>query len=376
MDSTRLFVPHLSSDRSDPSDVRRVNRAVLLGLLYPNNTISRAELGRLTGLSRVAISDVVGSLLDGGIVHEVGLAPVTGKGKRATLLSINPDILRIITLDLSHKKITGALVDLLGHEYVRAEYDEAAPGKPLTLPMVEELTAQLLMQVPPECKVLGIGVATPGVVDNGVVKLSTLLDWHMVDLSGYLYAQFGIPVSVYNDAQSAMLAERLLGGASPNFMLVRIRRGIGSALLLDDQPVVGQAHAAGEIGHISLNPNGPDCPCGKRGCLEQVVTDTILRNAIEGLSESKQQEIIAEAGRYFATAIAAPVGLLDLTDVRIYASNDIFGSTFIQAAQEHLDALTKSPFRAQTKLRMCQHTQGLVLRGAAIGVLRDHMGRI
>ena len=87
--------------KAPPADVRRKNRQLIFRLLFPTNQYSRAELGRRTGLSRVAVSDVVGRMLEEGLLRETGQAPSGGKGKRGTLLSIDIDRLRIISIDRS-----------------------------------------------------------------------------------------------------------------------------------------------------------------------------------------------------------------------------------------------------------------------------------
>ena len=101
------------TSKADPSDVRRNNRALIFGLLFPATELSRAQIGRRTGLSRVAVSDVVGSMLDEGLIREGGLAHNPGKGKRGTLLGIDTQRLHIVSIDLSQSRfIQGAVTDL------------------------------------------------------------------------------------------------------------------------------------------------------------------------------------------------------------------------------------------------------------------------
>lgn len=235
--------------KASPADVRRKNRQLIFRLLFPTNQYSRAELGRRTGLSRVAVSDVVGQMLEEGLLRETGQAPSGGKGKRGTLLSIDIDRLRIISIDLTQEHLLhGAVTNLLGQPLRHAEVT-LNTGSFVSVDVIIELIEKMLGMSDGE--VIGIGVSSPGVVDNGVVRSSTMRGWNNLDLSTPIAEHFGLEVNVSNDATAAMLTERFFGQGGPNMLFVRIERGIGSAILLSDTPVIGELHAAGEIGHIS-----------------------------------------------------------------------------------------------------------------------------
>ena len=253
--------------KASPADVRRKNRQLIFRLLFPTNQYSRAELGRRTGLSRVAVSDVVGRMLEEGLLRETGQAPSGGKGKRGTLLSIDIDRLRIISIDLTQEHLLhGAVTNLLGQPLRHAEVT-LNTGSFVSVDVIIELIEKMLGMSDGE--VIGIGVASPGVVDNGVVRSSTMRGWNNLDLSTPIAEHFGLEVNVSNDATAAMLTERFFGQGGPNMLFVRIERGIGSAILLSDTPVIGELHAAGELGHISIDLDGPLCPCGKSSSARQ-----------------------------------------------------------------------------------------------------------
>jgi predicted NBD/HSP70 family sugar kinase len=222
--------------------------------------------------------------------------------------------------------------------------------------------------------VIGIGLAMPGVVDgNGLVKRSTLLGWRNVDVRTPIERRFSLPVTVNNDATAAMFTERLFGKGGPNMMFVRLRRGVGGAVLLGDVPVFGENHAGGEIGHISLDPQGPPCACGKRGCLERLVSATSLHARLQRSDERMRASILREAGTYLGTALSMPVGLLDLADVCVYGQSDIVNDTLLSAAQAQLDLLTGSSFHTRTIIRRCECEGEITLRGEALSVLHDYL---
>ena len=116
-------------------------------------------------------------------------------------------------------------------------------------------------------------------------------------------------------------------------------------MLIDDVPVVGENHAGGEIGHISIDPEGPPCPCGKRGCLERLISSPVLEARMREYAGSRQT-ILEQAGVHLANALAMPVGMLDITDICVYGPPDIVNSDFINAAQRYLDQTTASSFHA------------------------------
>lgn len=154
--------------KASPADVRRKNRQLIFALLFPTKQYSRAELGRRTGLSRVAVSDVVGQMLEEGLLRETGQAPSGGKGKRGTLLSIDTNRLRIISIDLTQEHLLhGTVTNLLGQPLRHAEVTLNA-GAYVSVDIIIELIEKMLGMSDGE--VIGIGVSSPGVVDGGVVR--------------------------------------------------------------------------------------------------------------------------------------------------------------------------------------------------------------
>ena len=284
--------------KASPADVRRNNRSLVFGLLFPNGQLSRADLGRQTGLSRVAISGVANSMLDEGLICESGFdVNASGKGKRGTLLSIDTSRLHIISVDLSQEHLVqGAVTDLLGTPQQRMEM-ALGPDNDINADMIVPLVDQLRTDIDADT-IIGIGIAATGVVEDGVIRESTVLGWRDLDLRGMLERRFGFPVTISNDVVCSMLAERFFGHGDKSMLFIKIDRGIGAATLIDDVTVIGQNHAGGEIGHISLDPeSGVLCPCGKRGCLETMVTSPVIRERIRRASTPEEQlDIIRSCG--------------------------------------------------------------------------------
>lgn len=359
--------------KASPSDIRRTNRSLIFKLLFPSQHRSRADLGRLTGLSRVAVSDVVSDMLDEGLVSEIGYAAnPTGKGKRGALLGIDTSRLKIISIDLSQSQlIQGAVTDLLG---VPQECMEIAlgPDNHVEADAIVQLVDQLRTDLDVN-DVLGIGIVVAGVVQGGMVTESTMLGWHDVNLGALIERQFNVPVIIVNDAIAAMLTERFFGQAGHDFIFTTFGQGVGAATLIHDTPIVGDHHAAGEIGHISIDLDGPECPCGKRGCLETMISVNALRERMRHQDARGRADVIRGAGSLFASAMAMPVGLLDIADVCVAGPPDIINNTFLEAAQQRFDAVTGSTFHVRTVIRRCQVGGNLTLRGGAISVIHSYI---
>lgn len=364
-----------TTERADPSDVRMSNRLAVFSLLFPSHSLSRAQIGRMTGLSRVSVSQVVSDLIDHRILRESGRQESAARrGKRGTLVSVDDSHWSIVAIDLSQPyRMRGAVLNLIGIALASTELAVDDPGQ--TDPeRIAGMVSRLLAQAPGE--VLGIGIAVTGIVDgHGTVIDSRNLGWAGVALGPALEERFGLPVTVSNDANSALLTERFYGGGTPNTLFVQMSMGVGAALLLGDSVVLGPTHAAGEIGHVVVDPAGEECVCGKRGCLEAMINVPRL-SAIIASDPSQRAQVLAEAGRLLGGALAMPASLLDLADIVVHGPAEIVGDSFLGSAEAELNARMGSALRRHIPVRRCNCGDGNVLRGEGIAVLQAALGKL
>jgi predicted NBD/HSP70 family sugar kinase len=358
--------------KAGPVDVRLQNRALVLGMLFPRENMSRADLSRETGLTRVAVSEVVSSLIEDGLVMESGRQVSTARGKRGTSLRIDSDSKQIVVLDLSQPNVmTGAITNLLGQIVYRQTSTIDFTG-PLDIDVVTGFCSRLLKiaSVP----VLGIGVALPGTVsEEGKVLSSTSFGWANIDVASILHERTGLPVHVDNDANSAALAEKQYGGIGSDLIFVNITRGLGAGVIVGDKILTGADKAAGEIGHVIFDPDGLPCRCGKRGCLETVVSASVLEGQIKENPERREQ-ILRNAGQMLGRALSMPVGMLNVPYVGIYGSLDVVNKIFVEAVQETLDSYVKAEFRSPVKVRRSELGDDIVIKGETAAVLRSQLG--
>lgn len=357
-----------------PEHARGHNRALVLQTLYHSGAMSRADLSRETGLTRVTISDLVAEFIADGIVVEMGVREAVGPGKPPILIDIDRVGHQILGLDLSGPNVfSGAVLSLDGDVLVRREVPrpESADGEAAYAATLELARALVAASTRP---VLGVGIGTPGVVrPDGVVLSSPNLGWTDFPLEAKLSADLDLPVLVRNDANAAVLAEYTFGEARADFMLVKIGRGVGAGLITASQPLLGSRFAAGEIGHVVVGTDGgPRCACGKDGCLEAWLSVSRVRAAVDA-DAAAREDILRDAGTRMAIAIAPIVAALDLAEVVLSGPADVLDDVLIDAATETLHARTLEGVFEDVRIRIT-HQDEIVLRGAAVMVLSGQLG--
>ncbi|HKG95393.1 MAG TPA: ROK family transcriptional regulator [Gemmatimonadaceae bacterium] len=284
---TRNF--HLAT-RSTP---REVNRQIVLNLIREHQPISRAELARRMEVRRSLLTTLVGELVASGAVYEKGTAAVV-RGRRPKLLYVRTRGHLAVAVDVRPGRTSVALADFSGR--VEAKEQFVTPASPEELiDQLAECVARLLSVHAAEGivgeAVHGVGLVVPGMVDRrtGRVLYAPRLGWRDVDLRGAVGAKLGLPVYVESAPIACALARLWLSpeesGIVNSFAYVSVSEGVGVGLVLNGEALRGEAQTAGEFGHVSLDPRGPECVCGKRGCWEAFVCNgaTVARYAAAAL---------------------------------------------------------------------------------------------
>ncbi|NUW31908.1 ROK family transcriptional regulator [Nonomuraea sp. SMC257] len=283
--------------------VGRYNRAVVLDQIQLADGISRVEIAQRTGLTPQTVSGIVRRLLDEGIVREAGASRVSTGGKPRSTLRLNADAGSAVGLHFDPVELTCAVVDLLGRPLAvkrRPTSPGADPSYVVTA--MAELVADVLDEADvPRDQLLGLGLATPGPIDQDlgmIVAPPQLKSWTRVPLKQMLAEATGLPVTLDNDATAAAVGERWSGAGRgvANFAYFFFGTGIGGGLILNHQVYRGGSLNAGEFGHSSVLPDGPDCYCGNRGCLERLANPTaIVAEAHRRLAGSRGGSVLSDA---------------------------------------------------------------------------------
>lgn len=237
--------------------------------------MSRTQLSHLSGLAPSGLTRMVRDLLAEGLIQEQGKCRSHG-GRRAVLLGFNPSYASTVGIKVERTRIRAAQVDLAGKILDRV--DVALPDSPSPDGAFERIgeTVEGLRRG----RVLGVGVGISGLVDSsrGIDLYSPILAWRHVEVAQPLSRLLGIPAWVENDVNALTLAERLYGAGRPfrHFVCLTVGEGIGAGVVIQGELYHGAFGGAGELGHITMDPQGPLCRCGARGCLEVYASDGYL----------------------------------------------------------------------------------------------------
>lgn len=355
-----------------PTHGRQHNLSLVLQELYSEGAMSRADLARRVGLTKVTVSDLVAELLGAGRVVELGTSQKVRPGKPATLVDVNRSGLQAVGLDLAaHDALRAGVLDLDGNILVRAERLVGKASGDAVLSLVIDLVAEIVAAA--SAPLLGIGVGTPGIVGpGGVVEQAPNLGWRDIDLRAPLAERTGLPVFVVNDADAAAHAERTFGSGGDDMLLVKVGRGVGAGLIVGGSRVRGAHHAAGEIGHVVVGTDGgARCSCGKRGCLEVWAAAPRLQQA---LGKGAGRDVLRDAGERLGIALAPVVAALDLSEVVLSGPVDLLEGELREALDATLRArLLRRPHTGLT-VRLATDPGDIVLRGAVALVLWDQLG--
>ena len=337
--------------------------------------MSRADLARESGLTRVTVSDLVNELAAEGIVEDLGTRVGARVGKPATLVGIRPDAFHIISLDLSSdERFVGVVVNLRGEILHRAEtHVEGKTGED-AVELVIDLYRRLAELA--TVRILGVGVGTPGIVDDhGVIHEAPNLGWYGLDLRQRLAAEHAGPVYVGNDANAAALGVHTFHESSDrSIMVVTIEHGVGVGLIIGGAVVVGDQFAAGEIGHLIVDENGELCACGRRGCLELSLAAPHLRARLRNSDAGERAAILGDAGRSLGVALAPIVSALNLNDIVLCGPAELLDGPLLDAARDTIRTRTLSAVSNGLDMRLAKGGEDLRLLGAAVYVLSAELG--
>jgi len=367
------------------AQTRAYNASLVLRALYDLGPISRADIARLTGLTRTSVGELVADLEADGLARDVGRGPSTG-GKQPTLVALADDARTVIVLDLGERTFTAALANLRGELSARHTRDPEGRDGQAALDLVHDLIDDVRAEA--ASPILGIGVGTPGIVDaDGTIRWAVNLEWQDLPLAAILRERHGLPTVVANDSRAAALATYLFQGDDrpSNLIVVRVGRGIGAGLILRDQPFGGDGDGAGEIGHVVVEPDGAACHCGRFGCLETVASATAVTRAtgadtIEQVAarvragDERALAAVRLAGRAVGAAIAGLTGALDVRHITVVGSVAALGDEWFTAIRDEAARRSLGPLGRETRIVDGGTGEDMTLLGAAALLLTRELG--
>ena len=274
---------------SNIQNVKLQNRILVLKYIAASDGITRLDLSRLTGLSKMTVGNIVAELLCTGLVKEDSTVQETGSsGRKPQLFRLSDRSVCICGMLIKRKFCQIILTDLGGHIF----FQKDCPY--VTLRSNQHLV-DMMKTLYQSCaaftsrRIIAIGVACVGPLDSStgyILKPPFFSGIENLPIVEEIQAFSGLPTFLVNDATAGALSEKMFGlGASiDNFAYLHIMNGIGMGMVLNNTLYDGDSGQSGEIGHTSINFNGPVCSCGNRGCLDIYASMDAMRSRIRDLA--------------------------------------------------------------------------------------------
>jgi glucokinase-like ROK family protein len=379
-------------------NIKNFNKHSAVDLIrFASNGISRTDLADQMGLTRAAVSMIVTDLIENGVILEAESRSIPN-GRPPVVLEINPKRGLVAAVDMGATHINLAIADFSAKiiEEISLSFD-INQGPQICLAEADRILKELLEHSGiniSQIMAVGVGVPGPVITDAGIVVSPPIMPgWDGYPIRDSLQKQWGIPVSLNNDAELGALGEWAYGAGrgEKNLAFIKVGSGIGAGLIINQQIYGGTTGSAGEIGHLTIDENGPLCTCGNRGCMEAFAGGhAIAQQAKELVKSGKRtllsnipaenltaqevakaarrgdlpsQEIIMRAGTFIGIAIAGLVNLFNPGAV-------IIGGGVAQAG----DLLTTSIRQAVRERSLRASEQGVHITTAMLGKRSSLMG--
>ena len=378
-------------EKATHQQTRTFNQQLVLRALHDDSPLSRADLSRMTGLTRTSVSDLVGSLIDDDLIEEIGRGRSSG-GKSPILLRVAPDGRHLIGLDLGEAQFSGAVVNLRG-EILRSIH---LPLEGRNGDAAVELVCELLdaVRAGDRSPLLGIGIGAPGIIDTstGTVRWSVNLNWAELRLGPLLEERYGVPVVVANDSHAAALAElTFFRRPRPNNLIViKVGRGVGAGIILNGQLFQGDGYGAGELGHVSIGSAEAPCRCGRNGCLETMTSMRALVDAVGAVEPSITDEkglvaaflagvpgvrrIVLDGARELGVAIGWLIGVLNVRHVLLVGPVAEFGDDWVGEVRRSAQSSVLASLARDTQIEFGHVHVDMVVLGASALLMEQQLG--
>jgi len=287
----------------DQTLVRELNRSIILNQLRIGSPLSRADLAAITGLNKTTVSSLMDELIEHDFVREIG--PTTSAGGRpGVLLELNPGAGCIIGAEIGVGCLNVVLTDFRATISWRrqVQYDKSDDHRRVMNKLISLLRQAVRQSQHIGARLFGVGIGIPGLVDvaSGTLIYEPNMGWRNVPLRQLIGAKLEAPIFVDNDANAAALGERYFGAAQDvdNFVYVVANVGLGTGLVMGGHIFQGASGYAGEAGHTTIDPNGPPCRCGNRGCWERLASQHALIERIQKAIQAGQRSSIEETAKH------------------------------------------------------------------------------
>ncbi|MDO4345184.1 MAG: ROK family transcriptional regulator [Eubacteriales bacterium] len=314
--------------------IKMNNKSRILTELWKNSPISRSNLAKLTGLNKATITNLVKELDEEGYIAEVGRQS-SRVGRASDLIMFNDEIGMCCGVAISTYNIRVILCDAYARTLWRSDWAFERSGQPQTI--MERIASEIKKGIDEidgskKRKLRGIGIGLPSLVEreSGVMYgTPNIVNWSNIPVKDFFARRFQVPVFLDTISNNAVIGEKWFGAAQndDNVIYLSIGQGIGAGILTNGRLYSGAGGYAGDISHMVIDPSGPVCPCGKRGCWEVMgTTYTLMPQTIDELTEKADMrdihaiEVLGSIGRSIGIGVANLVRVLNPSLVLIGGS--------------------------------------------------------
>ncbi|MEP6895184.1 MAG: ROK family transcriptional regulator [Chloroflexota bacterium] len=282
-------------------NVKNFNKHAALDLIrFSAGDLSRTDIAEKMGLTRAAVSLIVNDLLESNVVQEAE-SRSTPSGRPPVILEVNPHVGLVGAIDMGATHMSIALADVTARIIQEAEFPfDIKDGPEKCLETANQSLLKLLQihgSSLSDLAAVGVGVPGPVITEAGMVVSPPIMPgWDHYPIRASLEKVFGCPVTLNNDAELGALGEWAYGAGrgEKNVAYIKVGSGIGAGLILNQQIYGGTTGAAGEIGHLTIEENGPLCSCGNHGCLEAFAGGHAIARQGQQLVESGKRTLLSE----------------------------------------------------------------------------------
>lgn len=280
----------------DIHDIRNINQTLLLHLIRERQPIARAEIAKITGLRPGTISSIVNRLIRKGVIYEGAEGPSSG-GRKPTYLYINSENAYVLAVNIGVRETVYAVSDfngrILKEKALRTHEGDAGA-------FLRHLAAEIKNTIQtdyPRVNFAAVGVSVPGLInrDTGEVIVSPNLGWNDLPVKEILENDLELPVYVENDANAAAYSELWYGPLDEikvkTLLYILVVDGLGTGLIINGELHVGSRIGLGGFGHMSIEPNGEVCSCGRKGCWETLASESATVARYHRLMSNKSEAV-------------------------------------------------------------------------------------
>lgn len=338
--------------------MKESNRRLILNIIRKKPS-SRAELARITGLTRAAVTMIVDDLLKEGLLTETGSADADF-GRKPVILDLNTKCLFAIGLYIAREACFICISDIKAEPLVRQKFvlNPSRGVDDCILQLIGRTESIISESGVPDNRIIGMGIAVPGPVDiyNGTIMNPPNFDlWHNVNITGAFKKRFEFPVYIENNAAALALAEKAYGAGIDfdSFMLLLVNEGIGAGIVIDDKLYKGEKGFGSEAGHITIDFNGRLCSCGNKGCIEMYASTPSIINALadEGIRVNSWEAVVDEAlngnercrkaiedeARYLSAGIVNVMNVMELKAVILTGDINYKPEMLVEAVRKNVE---------------------------------------